>query len=85
MKIISEDGMEFATTDECLKYEKEQKNKDRLKDARYNEISSKVKEVKDLVANYNADYGDALQVVFSKHEKPMAEFTPFDYWFPCIR
>ena len=85
MKIIADDGKEFTTTDECLEYEKEQKNKAGLKDARYDEISSKVKEVKDLVSSYNADYDDDLQVVFSKHEKPMAEFTPFDYWFPWIR
>ena len=79
MKIIAEDGKEFTTTDECLEYEKQQKNNAKLKDDRYNEIISKINDIKDLIEIYNHDYGECLELKFSK---PVTQFNPFDYWFP---
>ena len=54
-------------------------NNAKLKDDRYNEIISKINDIKDLIEIYNHDYGECLELTFSK---TVTQFNPFDYWFP---
>lgn len=59
---ISDDGKFTGTFDEVTKYEAKLEAKKKLaeeKEARYNEIMDKSREVDDLISKYISDYGSA--------------------------